>query len=156
MNSESQSQSRSRILPTSWYQSQSRILANSGRSITKMTVKYSELSIFLYYHIADDGKTFDLAMIVWVSLYKWQSRYNSLGLTRLVLVSVSPDWSQSWSRILPIYWSQSQILAHCGLSLKFWLTVVSVSSWSQKIWSRRPLLWLNECTHTFHCGTWIN
>ena len=33
----------------------------------------------------------------------------SLGLTRLVLVSVSPDWSQSWSRILPIYWSQSQI-----------------------------------------------
>jgi len=113
------SQSQSRILPTSWYRSQSRsrILANSGLSITRITVKYSELSIF-----------FTLPFSRWWQDF-WSSQ-NSLGLIKtsgglVILVSVSRDfsWSQSRSRILPTFWSQSrsqsqsQILAHSGLSL---------------------------------------
>ena len=70
------SQSWSRIFPSHWYRSQSRsrILANSGLSITIMTVKYSELSIF-----------FTLSYSRWWQDF-WSSK-NSLGLIILVAVS---------------------------------------------------------------------
>ena len=68
--------SQSRIFPSYWYwsQSQSRILANSGLSITIMTIKYSEMSIF-----------FTLSYSRWWQEF-WSSK-NSLGLIILVAVS---------------------------------------------------------------------